>query len=121
MKRRGTICLIIFGFGVLMILSRPYLVYAMTSGDIAKSNPTRTWRLLQRLIKKKDDHHEYHAEPAIITAQAQAIARPVRKMTRFLYRPVVINKAFSVKQGCLSKTLILAQRHRYLILSCFLI
>ena len=63
----------IFTLGVLMLLLRPYLVYQITTTDSYKKNPALSWNLLQRLVKKKDDNHEQHAEVARIVVLTQKI------------------------------------------------
>lgn len=63
-KKRIGIC--IFTFGVLMFLLRPCLAYQMTSAVSYKTNSARAWSLSQRLIKKKDDHHEQQTDVNVI-------------------------------------------------------
>lgn len=120
-KRRAHIGIIIFAIGVLTVLCRPYFVYVIASGHLAKANPVKTWRLLQRLVKKKDDHHDYVAEPAVITNQLRATVLPVVKLSRVLRYTGNNSKLVATNQTSLHKTLIPIQRHRYLLMSCFLI
>jgi len=62
--------IILFGFCVLMMLARPYLAYQMCSKDAIKKDPQKAFTILQRLVKKKDDHYQ-HAEQAIIESRRQ--------------------------------------------------
>lgn len=79
MNKRG-LHIIVFTIVVLTILLRPYLVYRMTSGNALRTNPARAWNLLQRLVKKKDDHHgEQHTIGDMI--QNECISKqPMRKL-----------------------------------------
>lgn len=54
-KRTGHI--ILFSFGLLMVLLRPFMAYQISSRADFSRDPQKVHSLLQRLIKKKDDHH----------------------------------------------------------------
>jgi len=112
--------LFVFALGVLMLLLRPYLVYQMTAGDNVK-NPERAWSMLQRLIKKKDEHHEQMCYPVSAVLQGAFRLRPPR---RPFYALSDLQNLFTVKKknAALPKTIFLpVQLHRYRLTSCMLI
>jgi len=57
MKNKRVINIFIFSIAVIMLLLRPYMVYKITENPNLSGNPFAANSLLQRLIKKKDDHH----------------------------------------------------------------
>lgn len=64
MQRTFTYRLVIYTFAVVMICLRPFLAYEMSSrGDFAK-DPNRVFRMLQRLVKKKEFHEDDALEAA---------------------------------------------------------
>ena len=50
-----------FTLGVMMFLLRPFLGYLAAGSEGAAGNPLRLNQLTQRLVKKKDEHHEPEA------------------------------------------------------------
>jgi hypothetical protein len=56
MGNRNT-SIFIFTFVVLMVLLRPYAAYQISSRADMASNPVKVNNLLQRLVKKRDEHH----------------------------------------------------------------
>src|ERR1700712_2289877 len=49
--------ILLFSFAVLMVLLRPYTAYRISMRSDIASDPVKINSLLQRLVKKKDDHH----------------------------------------------------------------
>jgi formylmethanofuran dehydrogenase subunit E len=70
-KGKNTIRLIIYTFGVLTILLRPFVVYSVSVHADFAGKPERTYRLLQKLVKKKDEHHEADAETIVENRQSK--------------------------------------------------
>ena len=56
-KSGNTFKILIFTFVVLTVLLRPYAAYCISTRADVSANPAKVYNLLQRLIKKKDDHH----------------------------------------------------------------
>lgn len=57
MTSRNAIRVFIFSFTVLIVLLRPYAAYQISMRPDIANDPVKVNSLLQRLIKKKDDHH----------------------------------------------------------------
>jgi hypothetical protein len=86
MKRSSrTYYQLIFTFGVMVFLLRPFVGYLMIGAGGATADPLRTSLLMQRLIKKKEEHHEPEAE-AIQEPGRSQYARPLPvRLTRYLH------------------------------------
>jgi hypothetical protein len=72
MTSRNSIHILIFSFAVLMVLLRPYAAYRMSMSCDLAGDPVKVNNLLQRLIKKKEEHHAVADEnlEAVIPAKA---------------------------------------------------
>jgi len=71
--------IILFSFGVMMILVRPFMAYQLsTTSDFGK-DPQRIYNLLQRLVKKKDDHHADDNELTAVLTQGEAQLVPASR------------------------------------------
>lgn len=57
MVKRHNIHLLAFSFAILMVLLRPYAAYRITSQAGFIKDPVKINNMLQRLVKKKDEHH----------------------------------------------------------------
>jgi hypothetical protein len=68
----------IFMLGVLVLLARPYLAYRLTAAR--DMTPARASSLLQRLVKKKDDHHEDQANAGSAMLSSKTAVRPMRRL-----------------------------------------
>lgn len=123
MRIRNYIGIIIFTLGVFMLLLRPYAVYNMTVKEHLARNPARAWSLLQRLIKKKDEHHG--REDSSVAIVATNSAQPLRSAQRLLlifsafFIAVYQRKSFAALH--LPAITFLHQRYRYRMVSCLLI
>jgi len=62
--------LLIFAFAVIALLLRPFLAYQIAASRHLTANPAAMNSLLQRLIKKKDDHHGKTDEYLAVMQQA---------------------------------------------------
>ncbi len=69
MKVKRLIDISIFSIAVLMLLLRPFMVYQMTQSPAFSKDPVASWSLLQRLIKKKEDHHSSEVQEYFAIAQ----------------------------------------------------
>jgi hypothetical protein len=69
MKIRRLIDISIFSIAVIMLLLRPFMVYQIIQSPALSKNPAATWSLLQRLIKKKDDHHTAEVQEYFAVSQ----------------------------------------------------
>jgi hypothetical protein len=116
--------ILVFTMAVTMLLLRPYLVYQMTGQRVLHSDPAKAYSLLQRLIKKKDDHHQeagdntlaetrhlrFSFQPPVKLHQRFYIGKNVISTSQRLFLPgLLANTVFSVRP----------ENHRYRILSCF--
>lgn len=120
---RRTLNIGIFGIAVMMLLLRPYLVYQMTGAHARQGNPERAWSLLQRLVKKKDDHHEQQADGAAVLAEtARSGVRPVIRLLRTIFQSLMIFGRTTLAVPLPgSKFNLPAQQQLYRLTSCFLI
>lgn len=111
-----------FTIGVLMLLIRPYLVYQLTGGGNMDKDPVKS-TLLQRLIKKKDEHIELHESATVETrAPKFSFSRPVKQLLSFHFRNLLSPTHFcqGVFTVATSTMLILKLvKHRHSLLSCF--
>lgn len=57
MTSRNFIHVLLFAFAVVMVLLRPYAAYRISMNPNFAGDPVKVNSLLQRLIKKKDEHH----------------------------------------------------------------
>lgn len=119
---RKTVNIWVFGIGVLMLLVRPYLVYQLSGYSQVGKNPVKA-TLLQRLIKKKDDHFEWHDKATLeVQGQGYSFRMPVKRLPGFysfnsLQFPVSRLTTFAAIT--VKMLLIRPVSHRYSLLSCF--
>jgi len=68
MIRKNSIHVLLFAFAVTMVLLRPYAAYRISMNPNFAGDPVKVNSLLQRLIKKKDEHHatDYENLEAIV-------------------------------------------------------
>lgn len=105
-----------------MLLIRPYLVYQLTGYGNKGKNPVKT-ALLQRLIKKKDEHYEY-CESASVEIQARKInfKAPVKPIP-FLHPRGLVSTSYlnSNISSNRAQLILLVRPGKYLLnfLSCF--
>jgi hypothetical protein len=76
MKIKRLIDVSIFTVAVIMLLLRPFMVYQMTQSPALSKDPAATWSLLQRLIKKKDDHHTAEVQEYFAVSQVNKKTLP---------------------------------------------
>lgn len=62
MTGKNLVNVLIFTFAVLMVLLRPYAAYRISMRADFATNSTKVNSLLQRLIKKKEEHHSSEAD-----------------------------------------------------------
>jgi len=112
---------VVFTLGVLMLLLRPYFVYQMTTAD-NRSNPVRAWNLLQRLVKKKDDHHERTTETsALLTEIGGNLVRPFLRRLQRLSRLISGFARLHIAFPLPSTRFLPRVQHSYVLTSCLLI
>lgn len=119
---RKTVNTIIFGIGVLMLLIRPYLVYQLSS-SVNSGKYSVKLSLLQRLIKKKDDHFQWHDKAIFeIRGCRFSFIPPVKQLSAFylqggfqssIYYSILFASAFA-GISCFRQA-----NNRHSILSCF--
>jgi hypothetical protein len=119
---RKTVNIWIFGIGVLMLLVRPYLVYQLSGYSPAGKNPVKT-ALLQRLIKKKDDHFEWHDKATLeVRGRGYSFRMPVKRLPGFDFRnllPSPVSRLTTFATITAKMLLISPVSNRYSLLSCF--
>jgi hypothetical protein len=74
--------IVLISFGVLMLLARPFLVYGIAAQRSYAGNPQKVSNLFQRLIKKKEDHHDM---TEIAFAEAKQSYVRFRMPVRFIF------------------------------------
>lgn len=115
--------ILVFAIGVLMLLARPYLIYQITGNAACRQNPSATCSLLQRLVKKKDDHHD--EQMTIGTAELRSsstFVHPQRRLLNMLSRLLqLLFPPFAATIITFISTISLIQRRRYQLVSCLLI
>lgn len=89
MCRNTHIAYIVVILGLMVFLLRPYVVYRLTANDRAGS---RIFSSLQRMVKKKDEHHASQSELSSREEQRRSFALPLRRLLvslmAFLLLPV---------------------------------
>ena len=76
--------ILIFVLGTMMLLLRPYMIYQLTQKNALANNPVKAYSLLQRLVKKKDEHHEF-----------TEVMATVNRRSKFSFQlPIIWVKAF---------------------------
>ncbi len=105
-----------------MLLIRPYLVYQLTGYENKGKNPVKTI-LLQRLIKKKDEHYE-HSENSAVEIQIRKLNFKVPvKPTPFLRLRGLVSASYVSSNIHVNKAqlTLLVKPGKYLLnfLSCF--
>lgn len=123
MRSKNRIGFWIFTLGVLMLLLRPYLVYRATAADSRQANPASAWSLLQRLVKKKDDHHEQQADGTAMLAEAERSGiRPVLRLLGMISRLLNVFPRIALADlMVIVKFRLPVRTHRYRLSSCLLI
>jgi hypothetical protein len=115
--------ILVFAAAVVMLLLRPYIVYQMTSQKALADNPAKAYSLLQRLVKKKDEHHEVPGNTFAETRRFGFSFKPAVKLHQRFYPDLCITMPIlrSFKQKPLANTVfrIRPENHRYRFLSCF--
>jgi hypothetical protein len=126
MKRSSrTYYRLIFTFGVMVFLLRPFLGFLMIGAGGATGDPLRTSQLMQRLVKKKEEQHEPEAE-AIQELSRSQYARPLPvRLTRYLcslfFSPYSSIRSFTVLPFTTCVFMIVPDNHWYRSHSLFLI
>jgi hypothetical protein len=82
MKNKRTVNVIVFALTVIALLLRPYFAYQLIENQNLTKDPAVVNSLLQRLIKKKDDHHSVSVEDFLaIRCAENKTAPPLRQYT----------------------------------------
>jgi hypothetical protein len=91
MTDKKSIQILVFSFAVFMVLLRPYAAYQISKHAGFASDPVKVYDLLQRLIKKRDEHHII--EQSAFTAVRQSKPAPVLPGTYIpgLYKPSLLS------------------------------
>jgi hypothetical protein len=114
---------LIFALGTMMLLLRPYMIYQLTQKKAQANNPVKVYSLLQRLVKKKDEHHELTEVTATVNqrskfsfqlpiAWVKAFLACIGALLCFLYTKVIRTSVFSAFQ-------IRPENHQYRLISSF--
>lgn len=122
MNRR--VCsMLIFALGTMMLLLRPYIVYRLTQKNVTADNPAKAYSLLQRLVKKKDEHHEVTEVIATVNQRSRfSFQLPVIWVEAFLAGIGILLSFLSIKItqiSVMSVFQILPENHRYRLISRF--
>ncbi|HEX8022931.1 hypothetical protein [Mucilaginibacter sp.] len=119
---RKTVNIWIFAIGVIMLLVRPYLVYQLSGYSQAGKTPVKA-SLLQRLIKKKDDHFEWHDKATLaVQGRGYSFKMPVKRLPGFDFRKLLqspVSRLTTFATITAKMLLISPVSHRYSLLSCF--
>jgi hypothetical protein len=118
---RQTFNNIIFGLSVIMILLRPFIAYQISIQSSFTKDPQKVISLLQRLIKKKDEHHEY-AEVEISESRNRQVifARPLNILNRFIdFLQLLSSTLLKIKSSAMINLGHFAPPERYLLISRF--
>jgi hypothetical protein len=76
--------IMVFSIALIMLLLRPYVIYQLTGQANADRSPVKT-SLLQRLIKKKEDHYQWD-ENAVTEIRSSTFSfRPAVKQLPSFY------------------------------------
>ncbi|MDN5283978.1 MAG: hypothetical protein JWR38_252 [Mucilaginibacter sp.] len=119
---RKTVNITVLSIGMLMLLIRPYLVYQLIGYQVKDKNPVKT-RLLQRLIKKKEDHFECYENTAEEARSKKfgfrlpVTPRPSFQLQSLFPATGLCLAAFAEMAAVI--LLISPGNHRYSFLSCF--
>lgn len=76
MKNKRLINIFIFTMAIMALLLRPYFAYQLAESRQLSKDPVALNALLQRLVKKKDDHHATFASD-------QSVIESTQNKTRF--------------------------------------
>ena len=118
---RKTVNILVFGIGMFMFLLRPYLVYRLTEYSSTDKNPVKS-ALLQRLVKKKDDHYESFEHTATEARSSKfSFQLLVRRISLFHFQNLLSTTAVCLTTLAMLTNVMLLWRsnHRYSFLSCF--
>ena len=119
MTSRRFFHILVFTFAVSMVLLRPYAAYQISMRHDTAGDPIKVNSLLQRLIKKKDEHHAFSDENwEAITSAKTADPLPLVVLLSF-FQTLAYAFAALKKQGRALNTIQFFSRHKYyLSLSC---
>lgn len=123
MRTKNNTGLVVLILGLMMLLVRPYVIYNMTAANRFAGNPARAWSLLQRLVKKKDDHHAEEGSPVATVGVSRFVINPVRRLVVAFFAIFVSGVSFK-GQSLIRETssiFLPGQRYRYRAISCLLI
>lgn len=111
--------MLIFAFAVFIILLRPYAAYQMSVRAVIAADPVKVNSILQRLIKKKEQHHVSANEEMNAIAQAKIKTVLPVVLRLFLIKSLAVlsvNLVGCAEVNCAFQN---PKRHkRYLFLSC---
>jgi|GEM_PF-5602109 len=80
MKAKQTTKVLVFTLAVIALLLRPSLTYQLAVSQHLSRDPVALNRLLQRLVKKKDDHHAVNAgELSAMQCAENKVPPPLRQ------------------------------------------
>lgn len=122
MQGKNSTGLLIVALGVLMLLLRPFAVYQISLKNHLSPNPGRAHTMLQRMVKKKDEHHASDAGAVVMENSGRLAIRIVRPALLFIAAFfIAMSKAFNVKLPRPDALALTVSRYRYRLLSCLLI
>lgn len=78
MRNKQAANVLLFTIAVIALLLRPYFVYQLTENLHITKDPIAVNSLLQRLIKKKDDHHAVNASELLAIRPVENKVAPGR-------------------------------------------
>ena len=112
----------VLSIGMLMLLIRPYMVYQLIGYQVKDKDPVKT-RLLQRLIKKKEDHFECYENAAAETRSKKFSFRvPVTPRPSFQFQSLLPVPGFYLAAFAEMAAVVLLIKpgnHQHSLLSCF--
>ncbi|MEO3402906.1 hypothetical protein AAFN85_03325 [Mucilaginibacter sp. CAU 1740] len=118
MRRKTHIGFWIFTLGVLVFLLRPYMVYQVSAKDRAGSG---AFGMLQRSVKKNDEHHACPAEAFSATEAYASRLAPIRKLLVSFFQFLLLFSIPAVSLRAVFSRPVVACTRRYALTSCLLI
>jgi hypothetical protein len=106
-----------------MILLRPYAAYQLSTRANISSDPMKVQALLQRLIKKKDEHHEAQELLGTENRSPRFIfispVLPVNNLAHFFCSFFFFLTILTFCRQAVAAFYICPENHRYRLISCF--
>lgn len=113
MPCRNPVRVLIFSFAVLTVLLRPYAAYRISMRPDIAADPVKVNSLLQRLVKKKDDHHTVIDDDRSATLPSKTFRLLPAVLSLFLAKAFVFLLAGSACYRKIDHAFRVCPRHKY--------